>query len=61
MKPIVSYRQRGCSVQLCGNAVSRQPPKLNAGNGVAMKSQTLRMKLAELNILRSQSRQRVSN
>ncbi|UFK41104.1 IS3 family transposase [Pectobacterium parvum] len=39
----------------------RQPLVLHADNGAAMKSQTLRMKLHELNITASHSRPRVSN
>lgn len=39
----------------------RQPLVLHADNGAAMKSQTLQMKLHELNITPSHSRPRVSN
>lgn len=39
----------------------RQPLVLHADNGAAMKSQTLQVKLAELNISPSHSRPRVSN
>lgn len=39
----------------------RQPLVLHADNGAAMKSQTLQVKLAELNISSSHSRPRVSN
>ncbi len=39
----------------------RQPQVLHADNGAAMKSQTLQVKLAELNISPSHSRPRVSN
>ncbi|WP_126298233.1 IS3 family transposase [Shimwellia blattae] len=39
----------------------RQPLVLHADNGAAMKSQTLQMKLYELNIIPSHSRPRVSN
>ncbi len=39
----------------------RQPLVLHADNGAAMKSQTLQMKLYELNITTSHSRPRVSN
>jgi putative transposase len=39
----------------------RQPLVLHADNGAAMKSQTLQLKLAELNISPSHSRPRVSN
>lgn len=39
----------------------RHPLVLHADNGAAMKSQTLQVKLAELNILPSHSRPRVSN
>ncbi|MBT0725039.1 transposase family protein [Rosenbergiella sp. S61] len=39
----------------------RQPLVLHADNGAAMKSQTLQVKLAELNITPSHSRPRVSN
>ena len=39
----------------------RQPLVLHADNGAAMKSQTLQMKLYELNITASHSRPRVSN
>lgn len=39
----------------------RQPLVLHADNGVAMKSQTLQMKLYELNITPSHGRPRVSN
>lgn len=39
----------------------RQPLVLHADNGAAMKSQTLQMKLYELNITPSHSRPRVSN
>ncbi|MEL4885464.1 integrase core domain-containing protein, partial [Pectobacterium betavasculorum] len=39
----------------------RQPLVLHADNGAAMKSQTLQMKLHELNITSSHSRPRVSN
>lgn len=39
----------------------QKPLVLHAGNGAAMKSQTLQMKLQELKILPSHSRPRVSN
>lgn len=39
----------------------RQPLVLHADNGAAMKSQTLQVKLTELNISPSHSRPRVSN